>query len=63
MTDTSPPDSTNAPAAPRSALYRHRLTTRLWHWLNVVTIFIMIGSGLTILNAHPHLYWGQYGAN
>ncbi|MES2022593.1 MAG: cytochrome b/b6 domain-containing protein [Pseudomonadota bacterium] len=63
MTDTSPPDSTNAPAAPGSALYRHRLTTRLWHWLNVVTIFIMIGSGLTILNAHPHLYWGQYGAN
>ncbi len=20
-------------------------------------------SGLTIFNAHPHLYWGQYGAN
>ena len=23
----------------------------------------MIGSGLGILNAHPRLYWGQYGAN
>lgn len=48
-------------AAPR--LYRHRLTTRLWHWVNAVTVFVMIGSGLTISNAHPHLYWGVYGAN
>lgn len=68
MTDTSLPPKPDAPPAevPPSAgtaLYRHRLTTRLWHWLNVVTVFIMIGSGLTILNAHPHLYWGQYGAN
>ena len=62
MTDTSPPTSDSPPAA-ATVLYRHRLVTRLWHWLNVVTIFIMIGSGLTILNAHPHLYWGQYGAN
>ena len=29
--------------------------------MTVVTIFIMIGSGLGILNAHPHLYWGSYG--
>lgn len=54
-----------APAAvpPGTLIYRHRLTTRIWHWVNVVTIVIMIGSGLTILNAHPHLYWGEYGAN
>lgn len=44
-------------------IYRHRLTTRLWHWVSAITVFIMIGSGLTILNAHPHLYWGEYGAN
>lgn len=44
-------------------IYRHRLTTRIWHWVSAITIFIMIGSGLTILNAHPHLYWGEYGAN
>ena len=44
-------------------LYRHRLATRIWHWLNALVIFIMLGSGLMILNAHPHLYWGQYGAN
>ena len=44
-------------------VFRHRLITRLWHWLNALTIIIMIGSGLGILNAHPSLYWGQYGAN
>ncbi|MFA6123347.1 MAG: cytochrome b/b6 domain-containing protein [Sphingomonas sp.] len=68
MTDTSLPNESDAtpadaPPSPGTALYRHRLATRLWHWLNVVTVFIMIGSGLTILNAHPHLYWGQFGAN
>ena len=44
------------------SVYRHRLATRLWHWVNAVAVFIMIGSGLTILNAHPHLYWGVHGA-
>lgn len=42
---------------------RHRLSTRIWHWLNAVTILIMLMSGLMIFNAHPRLYWGQYGAN
>lgn len=44
-------------------LYKHRLPTRVWHWINAVTIFVMLGSGLMILNAHPMLYWGDYGAN
>jgi Ni/Fe-hydrogenase b-type cytochrome subunit len=48
---------------PPRTIYRHRVATRIWHWVNAVTLFIMIGSGLTILNAHPHLYWGAYGAN
>jgi thiosulfate reductase cytochrome b subunit len=42
---------------------RHRLSTRLWHWTNVVTFVIMLMSGLMIFNAHPRLYWGKYGAN
>ncbi|QTH22929.1 cytochrome b/b6 domain-containing protein [Rhizorhabdus wittichii] len=42
---------------------RHRASTRLWHWINAVTIFTMLMSGLMIFNAHPRLYWGQYGAN
>jgi Ni/Fe-hydrogenase b-type cytochrome subunit len=42
---------------------RHRLSTRIWHWTNVVALFVMLMSGLMIFNAHPRLYWGQYGAN
>lgn len=42
---------------------RHRLSTRLWHWTNAVTLYVMLASGLGIFNAHPQLYWGQYGAN
>lgn len=69
MSDNPPVDSPAlippAPAVPPpgSYIYKHKLATRIWHWVNVVTIFIMIGSGLGILNAHPHLYWGQFGAN
>ena len=51
------------PDAAPPAVYRHRLATRLWHWTNMVAVFVMIGSGLMISNAHPHLYWGVYGAN
>ena len=46
-----------------TVIYRHRIATRLWHWVNAVAIFILIGSGLGISNAHPRLYWGRYGAN
>jgi thiosulfate reductase cytochrome b subunit len=41
---------------------RHRISTRAWHWINAVAIFVMLMSGMMISNAHPHLYWGQYGA-
>jgi len=44
-------------------IYKHRLPTRLWHWINAVAIMVMLMSGLMISNAHPHLYWGEYGAN
>jgi Ni/Fe-hydrogenase b-type cytochrome subunit len=48
---------------PRRIEYRHRLPTRIWHWVNAITVIVMLMSGLMILNAHPRLYWGQYGAN
>src|SRR3954465_8311940 len=53
------------PPAPPSVriAYRHRLPTRIWHWINALTVFVMLMSGLMIFNAHPRLYWGQYGAN
>ena len=47
----------------QSVIHRHRLSTRIWHWVNVATMLIMLMSGLMILNAHPRLYWGEYGAN
>lgn len=46
-----------------TVIFRHRLATRLWHWTNAVAIIILLGSGLGISNAHPRLYWGNYGAN
>src|SRR5438309_4173 len=49
--------------APRRIADRHKLPTRLWHWLNALTVIVMLMSGLMIFNAHPHLYWGQFGAN
>ncbi|WP_315761265.1 cytochrome b/b6 domain-containing protein [Sphingomonas sp. Y38-1Y] len=42
---------------------KHKLATRLWHWISALAIFVLLGSGLMILNAHPQLYWGQFGAN
>jgi len=42
---------------------RHRLSTRLWHWINAAALLVMLMSGLMIFNAHPRLYWGHFGAN
>jgi thiosulfate reductase cytochrome b subunit len=42
-------------------LKRHALSTRLWHWGNLVCVVILFMSGLTISNAHPRLYWGEWG--
>jgi thiosulfate reductase cytochrome b subunit len=39
--------------------YRHRLPVRISHWINVVCLFVLLGSGLQIFNAHPALYWGK----
>lgn len=46
----------------RTRLYRHRLPVRLWHWLNALAALVLLMSGLMIFNAHPRLYWGEYGA-
>jgi len=44
-------------------IYRHSVATRVLHWLNALCVFLVLMSGLQIFNAHPRLYWGQYGAN
>ena len=48
---------------PGDVIKRHRLSTRIWHWTNALALVVMLMSGLMIFNAHPRLYWGQYGAN
>ena len=48
-----------APAPPVHSIYRHKLPIRLMHWINVVCLAILLGSGLNIFNAHPSLYWGN----
>lgn len=40
---------------------RHALSTRLWHWLNLLCVVVLFMSGLNISNAHPRLYWGDWG--
>lgn len=40
---------------------RHALSTRLWHWVNALSLIVLFMSGLNISNAHPHLYWGEWG--
>lgn len=50
------------PTSPRT-IFRHRFSTRLWHWINAVAIIVMLMSGMMIFNAHPRLYWGHFGAN
>jgi thiosulfate reductase cytochrome b subunit len=42
-----------------SQIYRHRLPVRIMHWINAVSFFLMLMSGLTVFNAHPNLYWGR----
>lgn len=40
---------------------RHALSTRLWHWINLLCVVVLFMSGLTISNAHRYLYWGEWG--
>jgi thiosulfate reductase cytochrome b subunit len=50
-------------ASGRVVVYRHGLAVRLTHWINVLAVGLLLMSGLNIFNAHPHLYWGQFGAD
>ena len=40
---------------------KHSLSTRIWHWVNLVALVILFMYGLNISNAHPWHYWGQWG--
>ena len=55
------PAADPAPHRLKEVIYRHTVLVRITHWVNALSIFFMIGSGLNIFNAHPHLYWGSRG--
>jgi len=40
---------------------RHALSTRIWHWINALSLVVLFMSGLNISNAHRYLYWGEWG--
>lgn len=42
-------------------VYRHPFAVRLWHWVNVLCVFVLLLSGFQIFNAHPRLYLGDTG--
>lgn len=44
-------------------IYRHTRIVRIAHWINALCFLMLLMSGLQIFNAHPRLYWGQYGAD
>lgn len=51
-----------APEITQKVIKRHALSTRLWHWTNAFVATILLMSGLMIFNAHPRLYWGDFGS-
>src|SRR5664279_1735250 len=57
--EATAPTMAMSAATPPERIYRHRLPVRLMHWINVVCLTILLGSGLNIFNAHPALYWGN----
>ncbi len=44
---------------PAQRIYRHGLPVRVMHWVNVISVTLLLMSGLNIFNAHPALYWGH----
>jgi thiosulfate reductase cytochrome b subunit len=45
-------------AGRRLFIRRHTAAVRILHWVNFITLTIMLMSGLQIFNAHSALYWG-----
>ena len=63
MTDKAPDAASSRHAdrpltGGRVDTWRHPVVVRITHWINVAAVVVLIMSGLNILLAHPHLYWG-----
>ena len=48
-----------APKPVKTLVRRHSLVVRITHWVNAISLALLLLSGLQIFNAHPALYWGQ----
>jgi len=61
--ETNAETTATAPAAAprREVMYRHTIAVRLTHWINALTLVLLLTSGLRLFNYHPALYWGNYG--
>jgi thiosulfate reductase cytochrome b subunit len=44
-------------------IFRHRLVTRLTHWVTALAVFVLLMSGMQIFNAYPRLHWGHFGSS
>jgi thiosulfate reductase cytochrome b subunit len=55
----STPPALGKPKPKTVIIYRTRAWVRVWHWINALSLFFLLVSGLQIFNAHPSLYWGQ----
>ena len=66
MTTARMPSGTfrkRAVAPPTQLVPRHSALVRLTHWINVFCFSLLLMTGAQIFNAHPRLYWGEYGAD
>ena len=65
MTTARMPSGTlpHSAPAPKALVPRHSALVRLTHWINVFCFSLLLMTGAQIFNAHPRLYWGEYGAD
>src|SRR5471030_142073 len=65
MTTARMPSGTIPHATPahKQLVPRHSALVRITHWINVFCFSLLLMTGAQIFNAHPRLYWGEYGAD
>lgn len=44
-----------------SEVRRHSALVRITHWIFALSFFGLVVSGVAIILAHPHFYWGETG--
>lgn len=40
---------------------KHSIWVRITHWVGTISFLLLLYTGVTILKAHPRLYWGDVG--